>query len=120
METFDFQIVTDTAKEARRFMESVEASEVVIEEWTFPTAEAHERAECYGFGITCYSPKQLRRIADSEEVALVYVKNSKQTDREASELCQRLLGSQGSLADVDPHLEEEEPSFTSTIHRDFP
>ena len=112
METFDFQIVTETAKEARRFMESIEASEVVIEEWTFPTAEAHERAECYGFGITCYSPKQLRRIADSEEVALVYVKNRKQADREASELCQQLIGSQGNIANVDPQSEDE-PSFTS-------
>jgi hypothetical protein len=91
METFEFQIVTETRKQAQRFMEMIAAEEPVIEEWIYPPSSSEDLSECYGFGLTHHSPKGLRQIADKEKVKLVYVKNCKQAQQEIDLLCDRVL-----------------------------
>jgi hypothetical protein len=74
---FEFQILTDTAKEARAFMDDVKAQDVVIETWNFSPIEGDtEIEECYGFGLTHYKPKLLKRIADFMDIRLVYAERS--------------------------------------------
>ena len=90
MPMFEFQIVTDTEKEAEQFMAAVAAEDVGIEEWEYNVRTPTEKVECYGFGTTHYSPKQLRRIADSMGVVLAYAKNQEVIDRETNELVERV------------------------------
>lgn len=91
MPMFEFQIVSETEKEAQLFMEAVEAEEVNIEEWDYDVDTPTEKTECYGFGVTHYSPKQLDRMADQMGVILAYVKNQEIADQEADELVQRVM-----------------------------
>lgn len=91
MSMFEFQIVSQTEKEAQQFMEAVQAEDVNFEEWDYDVDTSTEKTECYGFGITHYSPKQLDRIADQMGVILAYVKNQEVADREADELVQRVM-----------------------------
>jgi D-tyrosyl-tRNA(Tyr) deacylase len=91
MPTFEFQIVTDTQKEAQQFMEAVEAQDVNIEEWEYDVGTTIEKSECYGFGTTHYSPKHLKRLTDQMGIALAYVKNQAVADQETEELVQRIM-----------------------------
>lgn len=70
---FQFQIVTDTPKEAEQFMKEVEAFDVSIEKWRYSFTNGREDVEyCYGFGVTHYKPKLLKRIADLLDFHFVY------------------------------------------------
>jgi hypothetical protein len=91
MSMFEFQVVTDTEKEAQQFMEAVQAQDVSIEEWEYNVATPTEKLECYGFGITHYLPKHLKRLADQMGIALAYVKNQEIADQEAEELVRRIM-----------------------------
>jgi hypothetical protein len=91
MPMFEFQIVSDTEKEAQQFMEAVEADDVNIEEWECNVGTPTEKQECYGFGVTRFSPRQLQRIADEMGVVLAYAKNQETVEREADELVQRVM-----------------------------
>lgn len=88
---FEFQIVSETEKEAQKFMEAVQAEDVNIEEWEYDVGTVTEKQECYGFGATHYSPKQLKRIADEMGVVLAYAKNQKRVEQETDELVQRVM-----------------------------
>lgn len=91
MPLFEFQIVSETEKEAQHFMEMVQAIDVNIEEWEYNVGTPTEKQECYGFGVTHYSPKQLRQISDEVGVVLAYAKNQKTAERETDELVQRVM-----------------------------
>lgn len=55
---FRFQITTDTEKEAEKFMKTVSAEDVVIEEWTFEKITSDEIiTEVYGFAVSKCLPK---------------------------------------------------------------
>lgn len=87
---FHFQIVADTTKEAEKFMESVSATNVDIEEWEYQSTQALDvTTEVYGFAVTCYSPKRLNRLADSLGVALIYIESDRQLDQRVQSLLQR-------------------------------
>lgn len=81
MAIFNFQVITDTRKEAKRFMERVNAQDVDIEEWEYNVGTANEISECYGFARTNFSPKRLQRIADFEAVGLAYVNKAEAEDQ---------------------------------------
>jgi|GEM_PF-5425392 len=72
---FEFQIVTDTPKEAERFMREVEAWDVSVEETWYSFINRDDVEYCCGFGVTHYKPKLLKRIADFMDLRLVYVKS---------------------------------------------
>ena len=91
MPIFEFQIVSETEKEAQQFMEAVQAHDVNIEEWEYNVGTPTEKQECYGFGMTCYSPKQLQRIADEMGVILAYARNQEAVEQETDELVQRVM-----------------------------
>ncbi|BAU13930.1 hypothetical protein LEP3755_44730 [Leptolyngbya sp. NIES-3755] len=91
MPMFEFQIVSDTGKEAQQFMEAVQADDVNIEEWEYNVGTPTEKQECYGFGVTRCSPKQLQRIADEMGVVLAYAKNQETVERETDDLVQRVM-----------------------------
>jgi len=91
MPVFEFQIVSETEKEAELFMQAVEADDVNIEEWDYNVGTSTEKQECYGFGVTRYSPKQLGQIADEMGVVLAYAKNQEIVNRETDELVQQVM-----------------------------
>ncbi|WP_088892397.1 hypothetical protein [Leptolyngbya ohadii] len=91
MPMFEFQIVSDTAKEAQQFMTAVQANDVNIEEWEYDVGTSTEKQECYGFGVTHYSPKQLQRFADEMGVVLAYAKNQEAVEQESDQLVQRVM-----------------------------
>ena len=91
MPSFEFQIVSETEQEARQFMEAVQADDVTIEAWDYNVDTPTEKQECYGFGVTRYSPKQLQRLADEMGVVLAYARNQKTVDRETDMLVQRVM-----------------------------
>jgi uncharacterized protein Yka (UPF0111/DUF47 family) len=91
MPMFEFQVVAETEKEAQQFMEAVQADNVNIEEWEYNMGRPTEKHECYGFGFTDYSPKQLNQIADERGVVLAYVKNVEKVEQEADELMKRVM-----------------------------
>jgi len=70
---FQFQIVTDTPKEAEQFMKEVEAFDTSVEEWWYSFTDGREDIEyCCGFGVTHYKPKLIKRIADFMDFSFVY------------------------------------------------
>jgi hypothetical protein len=91
MPMFEFQIVSDTAKEAQQFISAVQAIEVNIEEWEYDVGTPTEKQECYGFGITHCSPKQLQRFANEMGVVLAYAKNQEVVEQETDQLVQRVM-----------------------------
>lgn len=91
MPIFEFQIVSETEKEARQFMEAVQADDVNIEEWEYNVGTPTDKQECYGFGVTRYSPKQLQRIADEMGVVLAYARNQEVVEQETDKLVQRVM-----------------------------
>jgi hypothetical protein len=91
MPMFEFQIVSETEKEAQQFMEAVQADDVNIEEWEYNVGRPTEKQECYGFETTGFSPRQLNRIADEKGVILAYAKNAEKVEQEADELMKRVM-----------------------------
>ena len=70
---FQFQIVTDTPKEAEQFMKEVEAFDTSVEEWWYSFTDGREDIEyCCGFGVTHYKPKLIKRIVDFLDFQFVY------------------------------------------------
>ncbi|XGV96549.1 MAG: hypothetical protein ACAF41_27935 [Leptolyngbya sp. BL-A-14] len=91
MSIFQFQTVAKTEAEAQQFMEAVEAKDPGIEEWEYNVGTPQELVECYGFGVTHYSPKQLQKLADEMGVVLAYAENKAKADERDDELVQRVL-----------------------------
>ncbi|MEM8637749.1 MAG: hypothetical protein AAGG51_02870 [Cyanobacteria bacterium P01_G01_bin.54] len=71
---YRFQLCTFNEVDAQRFCEEIKAMDVVIEDWTaaFVTPDT-DFGDVYTFAVTDLSPKQLSRIADLRQVALVYM-----------------------------------------------
>jgi hypothetical protein len=91
MPTFQFQIVTKTELKAQQFMDAVHAEDVGIEEWEYNVDTPQELVECYGFGITHYSPNQLQKLADEMGVVLAYAEDKEEVDERDDRLVQRVL-----------------------------
>lgn len=84
-----FEFNADTTKEAQQLMTAVQANEVNIEEWEYDVGTPTEKQECYGFGVTHCSPKQLQRFADEIGVVLAYAKYQEVVEQETDQLVQR-------------------------------
>jgi D-tyrosyl-tRNA(Tyr) deacylase len=91
MSMFEFQIVTDTPKEAHQFMDAVQAQDVNIEEWDYGAGTPSEKSECYGFGTTHYSPKHLKRLTGEMGIVLAYAENQETAEQETEKLVQRVM-----------------------------
>jgi hypothetical protein len=72
---FQFQIVTDTSKEAEQFMKEVEAFNTSAEETWYILADRDYIEYCCSFGVICYKSKRLKRMADFMDLRLVYVES---------------------------------------------
>jgi hypothetical protein len=107
MPMFEFQIVSETEKEARQFMKAVQADDVNIEEWEYDVGRPTEKQECYGFGITGYSPRQLNRIADERGVILAYAKNVEKVEQEADELIKRVMQTAATFKAINVTFEQD-------------
>lgn len=71
---FEFQIVTETEKEAEIFMAEVQAEDVSIEDWSgiWP-GPCYKRYVC-SFGVTRYTPRRLNRVADYLGIGLIFIR----------------------------------------------
>lgn len=78
---FRFQVNGDTEKKVETFMTTTSALDVVIEEWDYTFKGTQESMTVvHGFGMSPCLPKDLNRLADVMEVALIYTEPVTQED----------------------------------------
>jgi hypothetical protein len=90
---WSFQITAAVGAKAEKFMEIVEAWDVVIEEWTYHVIANPEEERPYlcGFGTTYHPPKQLEVIACKLDVALVYCESEQEIEERIQSILQEAI-----------------------------